>query len=1100
MGIIKFFINQAKVVNLLVILLTVLGAGVFIFGQKESFPTVDFNSVYITTIYPGASAEEMEILVTKKVEKAVENINGADEIISITAESRSTVIFEGDPDYPGDFDEVVDEITEAVDGIRDFPDDAEDPTIFRLEVEEFPVVSVFITGDASTAELRKIADQFEERILSYKGQGVKVAEVEMQGYQDREVWVEVDPKKMEVYELDIQDIIRAIQLRNINLPGGTIKLGVKEYLIRTIGQYKDLGDIRNTVVRANDVGNVVYVKDVAKISWQWSELSDYTRVEGRSGIRLSVVKQSSGDIIKTASAVNAVMEEFRQNPELAEKNIKLVSFDDQSYFVKRRLSILASNASVGLLFVFICLIIFFDFRTSIWTALGIPISFAVAMLVANALGITLNLMSMFAFIIVVGMLVDDAVLVAENIYRHRELGMAPKDAAVRGAKEVMLPVLASVTTTIVAFLPLIYLPGIFGDFLGVIPKIVAIALSASFVESLFVLPGHLAHGKRKKVAELDDSSGSEGSGENLNEKRGWFKKFVEHYGRLLRFLLRHKMAAIALILLTSLGSCITSMSTVPFRMFSGEVDEYAVNITTDIFNPLEKTESIIDKSEEALRLAIGTEVREFISSVGYQDTQEAPKRRPYIGQVRVIKDPDSKVENKEFIEIMNKAMENIDGVVEYNISQASGGPPRVAPVYVKIYGENLDEMAKAADFVLKGIKGISNVTSIQTSVETGKDELVLNINEKKAAELGVNVSSTAIAVRNAFEGGMATVANNMDIADDDVDIVVKRREENSYNLDDIRSIRLRNNFGRDIELRMFAEPVFKPSFSSIDREDLSRVVSVTAELLDPNSAEYDEGYIGTSLEEVVASANEQFPNMTTEVSGNQEDDRELMMGAFIAFAVALFAVYAILTALFKSFIQPLIVMLIIPFGVTGVMNGLFIDRFILGRDASIGIMPMLGIVALTGVVVNGSLVLVSFINRMRAAGLDRDEAVLAAAKARLRPILITSITTVVGLIPLAYSDYLSKNLGIDLGPFSASEPFLQPMGVALVWGLLFSTFITLLILPVFYSVIDSMIQRTLEEVLGFDYEPPIALEMDSTDEEMEEINQIKQSALEREEG
>ena len=370
---IKFFINQSKVVNLIVLAVIVAGSLVFWRGQKEGFPQIKLNMVWISTVYPGATAEEVEKLITDKIEDAISKLDGAKKISGRSIEGLSTVIFEVDSDYSKDFDKIYADLKNSVDAIQDFPEDAMDPYIFDINTDTFHVISVFISGDITENQRRDLAKKVEEDLKKLKG----VGKIEKWGYRKKQVWVEVDPAKLKYYNMNITDIIGAIRLRNINLPGGKISIARKEYLIRTVGEYKNLNQIKNTVIRANDEGNSVRIRDLAKVSWNFEKDDTSFRVNGHPGINLNVLKKRSGDTIKVADAVKELIKRYNNDEKLLAKEAKMFFSNDISFLVKRRLNILSQNAFMGLILVFLCLIIFFDWKTTFWTTLGIPVAFCI---------------------------------------------------------------------------------------------------------------------------------------------------------------------------------------------------------------------------------------------------------------------------------------------------------------------------------------------------------------------------------------------------------------------------------------------------------------------------------------------------------------------------------------------------------------------------------------------------------------------------------------------------------------------------------------------------------------------------------------------------
>ncbi|MBL8993403.1 MAG: efflux RND transporter permease subunit, partial [Spirochaetia bacterium] len=526
--IIKFFIDNAKVFNTIAVALILSGVYLYFFGKKEGFPSVKFDQIYINTIYPGASADEVERIVTRKIEEEIKRVNGAKRVTSQSIENLSTVVFEVEADASKNFQKVLNDVKTAVDRVTDLPAEVKKSDVFELDFDLFPAISVLVVGDKEE-NLQLAVRQIEDDLKNIKG----VGKVNRVGYRDREIWVEADPDKLKAYQLGMSDVITAIRLRNVSLPGGKLQMSGREYFVRTRGQFQNIEEISETVVRANLDGRIVRVKDLANVRWDFEEATQVTRAVGTLGIRLNVLKKKSGDIINVADAVKAKINHYNDK-KLLPGSVRLFYADDQSFFVKRRLHVLQDNATIGLILVVLCLILFFDGVTTFWATAGVPIVFATALLYLNLFGYTLNLMSMFGFIIVIGFLVDDAVVVAENIFRHREMGKDPMNATLDGAAEVFQPVQATTLTTIIAFSSLLMLPGIFGKFLSIVSVVVTVTMLLSLLETFGFLPGRLVyslqalHGTKEQNRKGMRRLLYEGLLKNFFTRMGeWYRSFVK---------------------------------------------------------------------------------------------------------------------------------------------------------------------------------------------------------------------------------------------------------------------------------------------------------------------------------------------------------------------------------------------------------------------------------------------------------------------------------------------------------------------------------------------------------------------------------------------
>ena len=1034
---IEFFIRQHKAVNLVVILIIVVGVNYFINGQKESFPKIGLDIVVISTVYPGASADEVDVLITKKIEDAINGVDGRKRYYSTSTEGLSVITFEVDTDSGANVADVVQDIKDEIDLIKsDLPSGIkEDPFVREISFgSSQPIIEVVISGSENINQerIKNIINEFRREVRSIEG----VGRATRGDYQKTQVWVRVNDETLRDKNIEIEEVANAISLGNVSLPAGQVDLEDGQVLIKTSRTYEDVEQIKNRILRSNDAGQVVRVRDVAEVGIAYEELEDYSRIDGRNAYRVLVYQQDNGDIIDIANGTKGLIEKYREKY----SDIKIFYVNDVSFYVERRLRILAQNASIGLILVFLCLILFFDFKVTFWTTVGIPFSFCLAIIVTYSLGITLNLMSMFGFIIVIGLIVDDAIIVSENIYRRRELGEGLLSASINGAKEMFVPILAITATTVVAFLPLSTLPDVFGKVLGILPKVVIITMLASFVECLLVLPGHMANINAKKDRK------------SKQQTRRWFFKVRNFYGKLITFLLRHPKKSLTVFLFGCIFLAGFMIQRIPFVFFPGAAEVIKINVETKLSNGLPQTEEIIDEMEKKIRENFSGDFRELISTIGViRNDGGPPKTRTYLGSIAFTIDPDTSKTERELVKELNKELGSFEGVEKLQIRVRRGGPPQGNPVQVDIYGDDLEEIKLAADELEGFIKAITNTRSVQTTYEKGKEEIEVKFDEAKTGVLGINSFNLANVVRTAFEGNLATTINSFPGFKEEVEILVKYNEDKDLKLSDIRNLKIKNNQGERIPLKNFASINFKESVGKVEREDGNAYLSVTGQLEDARSKDYNSSKINALLStEIIPQMQTKYSDLTFKLGGEQENTSNLQRGAIVAMALSLFGVFFILTCVFKSYTQPFIIMTIVPFSFVGVVIGLFVN------SVPLGLMPMLGMVALIGVVVNDSLVLVDFVNRLRAGGMPLMEAVIEGSKSRLRPILMTSITTVLGLMPLAYG-------------IAGKEPFLAPMAMAFMWGLMFSTFVLIFVLPNLYLIFDNVLNFIYTKIFKSEY-------------------------------
>ncbi|MBI4396523.1 MAG: efflux RND transporter permease subunit, partial [Elusimicrobia bacterium] len=526
---IKFFLERRVLTNLLTVFIIAVGGWQFLHVRREAFPEVDFDWVTITTAYPGASPEEVERLVTKRIEDQLRTVSGVDKVISSSIENRSIVFIQLDDDLSDrESDDVVDHIEQAVNRVQDLPETADKPLIQELTSDR-PLITLSVAGGTEEVR-RRFADELADVIEDVKG----VSEVERQGYRKKEIWIEADREKLSRYLLSLSEVAGAVRAQNLDASAGTVEIGPKEVWIRVVGNIDTAEDVERIILRGTDERSYIRIRDVAHVFETYEEERLLTRANGQPAIHLNVRKLKSGDTIHLANAVFQVKDKYE--PRAREQGLELVVSDDISFFVRRRLKVMTNNLLQGGVLILLALFIFLDWRLALVAAWGVPISFAAAFMVAVPLGFTINLMSLMAFIIVLGMLDDDSVVVAENIYRHLEMGKAPFQAAVEGAREVVVPVLASVSATSCAFLPFALMSGIMGKFLLMIPVIVVMAFLASAFEAFFILPSHVVD-----LMPLGKPVEESGDGR-------WYAKVLRVYRRGMTWVMGHRVKFFLLVL------------------------------------------------------------------------------------------------------------------------------------------------------------------------------------------------------------------------------------------------------------------------------------------------------------------------------------------------------------------------------------------------------------------------------------------------------------------------------------------------------------------------------------------------------------------------
>jgi multidrug efflux pump subunit AcrB len=549
--VVAYFAERSLIVNIITVAIILAGILALSASNREAFPKIDFDWLIVTTIYPGATASDIEKHVTISIENKLREVDGIEEVYSGSSESRSVVAIKLDPDIENK-DKAINDIKNAIDLITDFPDDAEDPIVIELSSTLTPIIEISVMAkngvadDEEERDLRKYAKLLEDSVLDLDG----VAKIEKRGYRDREMLVEINPFKLKQYKIGVNEIIRALSNKNLNFPGGVIKTKKEDILVRTIGEVETANDIRNVLLKANDLGNYVRIKDVAKVKDSFEEEEITNATNGKKTITLTAIKKESADII---TVVNSITEQVEKFNDLYDDKYEAMLSNDLSYFVKRRLKVLINNSVVGLSLVLLTLLITLGWRISSVTALGIPLAFGGTFIWMAYYGVTINLMSMFGLIMVLGMIVDDAIIVAENVYRHLEEGEPLMDAVIYGTSEVITPVAGTIMTTIAAFGPLMFMSGIMGKFMWTLPAVVSVALIASWIESMFILPSHIKdieRGRKKSVAE------------SRKERVTIYERIRHKYITALTYVLNRKYRFAGIITLLFIGTVIFAANNV----------------------------------------------------------------------------------------------------------------------------------------------------------------------------------------------------------------------------------------------------------------------------------------------------------------------------------------------------------------------------------------------------------------------------------------------------------------------------------------------------------------------------------------------------------
>lgn len=1034
----EFSVGQPVLVNLALVLVLVVGISTFFGMPAELLPNVNMDQAVVYVFYPGVSPEEMETLVTKPLEEEIESVEDVDHVASLSGESRTIIDITFKAGLSDDdFDKRILDLRSAVDNAGSkIPDDAEDPVVIPIKIGEvIPILSVSLGGDVSDTVLREVAEGLREEILDVP----HVAGVDLVGEREREVWIELDAGRLDAYNIPIGGVVASLAARNINVPGGTIDLGHSEYVVRTLGEFESIVDIEDHVIASDAFGKQIRVRDVAAVRDTLAESLTFARLNGERSVTLWVMKEQEGSVVRVARDIRAAVADF--DASLSE-NVSFEVRNDASIEVRDILAILKRNGALGIVLVAFTLFVFIGARNALLAAIGIPFSFFCAFIFMDYAGITVNTISLFSLVLVLGMLVDDAIIVIENIYRHMEQGMPAKEAAVLGTKEVQAPVTAAVLTTIAAFLPLLLMTGTWGKFMSVIPKTVSFALFASLLQALFVLPSHMADFGR--VAP------------RRNKCHPNFIALTRRYERTLRKVLRRRYASIGVVMLLALGA-IALVFTLDVLIFQEEdVSQIEVRAQTRVGTRLEETDAAARALEQIVFSLSKEELEAVVTRVGFMIREHRGELASHNMQLNIdLVDSDERERSDtEIMDALRQEMSEVPGLRSLSLSRPMQGPPSGKPVEVRVEGDDPEMLEFIAGRIQDKLAEYPGVVEIGDDLTPGKSELRVSVIPGQASLYGLTVSDIASAVRMGFEGVEATKYRGS--GDDEIDVIVRLEAGDRRDVSDLKSLRLATPQGGTVPLGNVAEISVANAPAELHRRDGERIVTVTADVREGTTSTEVNGFLMREFGDV----SRMYPGYRLDFGGEYQETQESFASLFRAFLVAILLIYLILGTEFRSFVQPLVVMFTVPFAFIGVVIGLVIMRFPFTLNAGIAI------VALAGVVVNDSIVLVDFIKRARDRGVDRWESVIEAGCMRLRPILLTSITTILGVLPLA------------LG-WGGSSITWGPMAASLAWGLAFATVLTLFVIPSLYSIVDDMRARFGRMRVGGSKQP--ALEASFTD-------------------
>ena len=999
--------------NLMMIVLILGGLWVASKIKQEFIPDFDLGMVTITVPYPGSSPEEVEQGIILSIEEAIRGLDGVKEITAAANENVGVVtaeLLEG-----ADSQRVYQDIKQEVDRITTFPQDAERPEV-TLVIRKREVLQVQLYGDVSEWVLRELAEQVRDSLLQAPG----ISQIELEGARNYEIQVLINQFTLQRYGLTLQDVANKIRATSVELPGGYLETPGGDLLLRVKDRRDWAREFAQIPIITTAGGSVLRLEEIAQVRDDFEQADKAAFYDGKRAIGISVYRIGKQTPIGVSKAVHKAMEDIKiRLPE----GIDWTVSRDMSDTYRQRLQLLLKNAAYGLVLVLLLLGCFLEFKLALWVTMGIPTSFLGAILFLPYFGASINMISMFAFIITLGIVVDDAIVVGENVYEYRNRGMDFVTAAIRGTKDVALPVTFSILTNIAAFLPLCFVSGMMGKFFRVIPIVVILVFAISWVESLVILPSHLGHAHRTSRGRLSNFLHDRQQAFSL-----WFSRFIENrFAPFLDFSIkyRHVTVGIGIAIFIAVLGYVKSGRIGIERMPRVESDVAVVTATLPVGSPMSRAQEVGDLLIAKAKTVIDENGGDQLSKGIFLNINEnAVEVDVY------LTDPGVRpINTSTFTEKWREAAGRITGLEMLRFDANRFGPGRGPNLTVELSHRNIEILDKASEELAEKLGDFPVVKDIDDGYIPGKQQLDFKI-KPSGQSLGLTSMEVARQVRNSFYGAEALRQQR---GRNEVRVRVKLPEEQRSSEYNVEQLLIRTPVGTEVPLMEVAEVVRGRSYTTIARRNARRTVTVTANV--QPASETDQ--IQKTLEdEILPELAREYPGLSYGWEGQQADFAESMGSLLNGFVVALLCIYAMLAIPFRSYAQPLIVMVAIPFGIVGAVLG----HIIMGY--SLSIMTMMGLVALSGVVVNDSLVLIDYANRLRKnSDVSAFEAIHQAGVRRFRPIMLTTLTTFGGLAPMI----LEKSM---------QARFLIPMAISLGYGILFATSITLVLVPCLYMLLD----------------------------------------------
>ncbi|MFH1797942.1 MAG: efflux RND transporter permease subunit [Candidatus Omnitrophota bacterium] len=1045
--IINFFLKRHLLANL--IFVTVLVGGVIAWNQipKEELPDVTFDNVSISVSYPGASAEDVEYYVTRPIEEVIRSLDGIHKITSSSGAGSSSISVEIEKGYP-DKDEVITEIRNAA-GDIDLPDDIKDDPyvrVFKTSRKAIIDIGLILEGkNILDVESRQILQTYslalENKLLSLP----EVSSVSRSGYLDDEIHIKIHPEKLIEYRIPFNAVTKEIQNNNVRQPAGSIE-NIKEPKVTLFGELDSIDVLKNLAIQGGFEGQVIRLEDVADVVKGYEKTKTVVKINGREGVFLRVVKSSQVGIIDAIQVVSRTVENFRTR-HVENDNIKIALLDDESFDVRNRLSLIILNGAIGFILIILTLFLFLDFRSGLWVAMGIPFTFCFTLIAAHLAGYSINNITLAAVIIVMGMVVDDAIVVSENITRLKAKGLTAKEAAGKGTAFVFLPIIASILTTCVAFIPLFFFEGRFGAMVGFIPLIVFFMLGGSLLEALFILPGHMILPLGERSREIVTKYGLKHHLDKFFKrhislegvpKKHWFDRCEDAYAKLIEEILSRKFAIFSIFALFFVFSAFIASSKMKFVMFPGE-ETRQISLTANAPAGTQRYETarLAQPVEDVISQYVGKEVVGFRNEIAKTRRGSVTLENQMRMNIEILPKEKRKKSVDQLIEEWNGKFKAVSTVENIKFRKAWHGQAGESPIEILVKENNDNRRREISDELALLMEKYPPLINVEIDRPILNPEYRIKLDRDKIRRLAINPSDIASTLRSSLEGKIL-----YDFMGDDDEVYVRLTtvESAKDSIDKVLEIPVENagNYLVPIKDVVTVDEVKKPD--SIERDDLKRVTTIYADIkpgMKQTPLDVAEYFEKNVFDKITAKN----PSTVIEFAGEVKDTRESQKNFAAAIIMALALIYVILALLFNSLSKPLIIMITIPFGLVGIILAFWIHGI-----SFYGFFAVIGALGLAGVVVNDAIIMLvkldSDFDSSKGTG-SRNFQIAAISKTRLRAVMLTTLTTVVGIIPTAYG-------------WAGYDAMLAQMMLALCWGLVFGTTITLVLIPCVYSLLHNM--------------------------------------------